>query len=74
VIDKRVIERQALESVLRPLAEMVLEIGIDKPLADYSRAEVLSMVECIVDGYQAYMEKKLHEIYEEYFEVPYVRS
>ena len=74
MIDKRVIEQQALESVLRPLAEIVLEIGIDKTLADYSKAEALSVAECIVDAYQAYMEKKLNEIYEEYFEVPYVRS
>lgn len=55
MIDKTSIEQQALTSVLRPLGEAVTEIGMDKPLSAYTREEVLTLVETVVDAWQKHL-------------------
>ena len=55
MIDKTPLEQQALASALRPLGETVIEIGMDKPLSAYTREEVLTLIETIVDAWQKYL-------------------
>jgi hypothetical protein len=55
MIDKTPLEQEALTAILRPLWEIVREIGRDKPLSAYSREEVLTMVEGVVDAWQDYL-------------------
>ena len=55
MIDKTPLEQQALASALRPLGEAVAEIGMDKPLSAYTREEVLTLIEVVVDAYQKHL-------------------
>jgi len=55
MIDKTPLEQQALASVLRPLGEVVAEIGMDKSLSAYTREEVLTLIETVVDAWQKYL-------------------
>ena len=55
MIDKTPLEQQALVAVLRPLGEIVTEIGMDKPLSAYTREEVLILIEVVVDAYQKHL-------------------
>ena len=45
-------ESRALESVLQPLGDYVVSIGIDKPLSEYERAEILQLINVIITNYQ----------------------
>ena len=55
MIDPSEMELAALKSCLPPLGEYVASIGMTRPLADYGKAEVLRLVEVVVDAYQAHM-------------------
>ncbi len=55
VIDPSDMELAAMRSTLAPLGEYVASIGMDRPLADYGKDEVLRLVEVVVDAYQAHM-------------------
>jgi len=55
VIDPSDMEIAAMQSALAPLGEYVTSIGMDRPLADYGKDEVLRLVEVVVDAYQAHM-------------------
>jgi hypothetical protein len=55
MIDKTPLEQAALAATLLPLWEITQEIGQDKPLSAWSREEVLTMVEGIVDAWQSYL-------------------
>lgn len=55
VIDPSDMEIAAMRSALGPLGEYVASIGMDRPLADYGKDEVLRLVEVVVDAYQAHM-------------------
>lgn len=52
MIDPTEIEKLCIEQTLRPLGEVVAEIGMNKPLAEYTRAEVLTLIEVVVGNYQ----------------------
>ena len=52
MIDPTKDEKRAMESALQPLGEYVSEIGMHRPLQDYSREEVLTLIEVIVTAYQ----------------------
>ena len=54
MIDKTETEERAFVSVLHPLGEIATEIGLDKSLANYTREEVLTLIEGVVDAYQKY--------------------
>ena len=55
VIDPSDMELAAMRSALAPLGEYVASIGMNRPLADYGKDEVLRLVEVVVDAYQAHM-------------------
>ena len=55
MIDPTEMEVAAMNSCLPPLGEYVGSIGMDRPLADYGKAEVLRLVEVVIDAYQAHM-------------------
>ena len=55
MIDKTHLEELALASALSPLGEIVTEIGMEKPLAEYTREEALTMIEVVVSAYQKYI-------------------
>ena len=55
MIDPSEMELAAMRSALAPLGDYVASIGMDRPLADYGKAEVLRLVEVVVDAYQAHM-------------------
>lgn len=55
MIDPTEMEMAAMRSCLAPLGEYVGSIGMERPLADYSRNEVLTLVEVVVTAYQAHM-------------------
>jgi hypothetical protein len=55
MIDKTLLEQQALTAILRPLGEVVTEIGMDKPLSAYTRQEVLTVIETVVDTWQKHL-------------------
>ena len=55
MIDPTEHERAAMIAALIPLGEIVTEIGMDKPLADYTREEVLPLIEVVVTAYQDHL-------------------
>lgn len=55
MIDKTLLEQQALVVALRPLGEAVTEIGMDKPMSAYTRQEVLILIETVVDAWQKHL-------------------
>lgn len=55
MIDLTDIEKQCMERTLQPLGEVVTEIGMQKPLAQYTRAEVLTLIEVVVGNYQMFL-------------------
>jgi hypothetical protein len=52
MIDPSDMEIAAMQSCLGPLGQYVSAIGMQKPLADYTREEVLSLIEVVVTVYQ----------------------
>ena len=54
MIDKTEIEAFALASALRPLGEIAKEIGMRKPIFEYTKEEALTLIEVVVDAYQKY--------------------
>ena len=50
--DATELERAAMTATLAPLGEYVGSIGMHRPLADYSKQEVLTLVEVIITAYQ----------------------
>jgi hypothetical protein len=55
MIDPTEMELAAMRAALAPLGDYVASIGMARPLADYGKAEVLRLVEVVVDAYQAHM-------------------
>lgn len=52
MIDPSDMEIAAMQSCLAPLGEYVGSIGMQRPLADYSRQEVLMLIDVVVTAYQ----------------------
>ena len=55
MIDATAIERAAMAAALHPLGEFVAEVGLEKPLADYTREQILTLVEVVVDAYHDHL-------------------
>ena len=55
MIDPTPHEKAAMQAVLMPLGEIVGEIGMQKPLADYSKEQVLTLIEVVVTAYQDHL-------------------
>lgn len=47
------IAEQARNQCLAPLGDVVAHIGMERAVADYSKAEVLSLIEAVVTAYQS---------------------
>ncbi len=62
MIDMTDFERSAIQGCLRPLAECVAEIGMNKPLSAYSKEDILTLIEVIVTAYQNEMRKGSPEV------------
>ena len=58
MIDLTKAEKDSIESALKPVGEYVAEIGMNRPVADYSREEVLCLIEVAVTAYQDSMRQK----------------
>ena len=52
MIDPSDMELAAMRACLSPLGEYVGSIGMERPLADYTREEVLTLIEVVVTAYQ----------------------
>ncbi len=48
------LEQSAMAAALAPLGDYVSSIGMNRPMADYSKQEVLTLVEVVVTAYQHY--------------------
>ena len=59
------LEQKAVESVLGPLGDYVMQVGMDKGLGQYSKAEILGLVDTILEAYH----RTLQELYKD--EVPF---
>ena len=55
VLDPSDLEIAAMKSVLAPLGDYVTSLGMERPLADYGKEEILRLIEVVVDAYQAHM-------------------
>ena len=55
MIDKTHLEELALAAALPFLGEIATEIGMEKPLAEYTREEALTLIEVVVSAYQKYI-------------------
>ena len=55
MIDPSEMELTAMVSCLAPLGEYVGAIGMQRPLADYSKDEVLMLIDVVVTAYQEHM-------------------
>mgnify|MGYP006976396556 CR=1 FL=1 len=55
MIDPSDMELAAMASCLAPLGEYVGSIGMHRPLADYSKDEVLMLIDVVVTAYQEHM-------------------
>ena len=52
MIDPSLLEQYCLRQVLRPLGEYVARVGMQKPLAEYTKDEVLLLIDAVVTAYQ----------------------
>jgi Family of unknown function (DUF6511) len=55
VIDATELEQAAMAAALGPLGEYVASIGMDRPLPEYSREEVLTLIEVVVTAFQDHL-------------------
>ena len=52
MIDPTEMEQAALAACLKPLGDYVAALGLDKPLAAYSKNQVLGLIEVVITTYQ----------------------
>ena len=67
MIDPTAHEQAAMQAVLKPLGEYVASIGMHCGLANYTRCEILTLVEVVIAAYHDH----LRDAVREEFEVPY---
>jgi hypothetical protein len=49
------LEKAAMTAALSPMGEYVGSIGMQRPLADYQKEEVLTLIEVVITAYQNHM-------------------
>ena len=59
------LEQKAAESVLAPLADYLMAVGMGKGLGDYSKTEIVGLVDTVLESYH----QTLQELYKD--EVPF---
>ncbi|ABK45101.1 hypothetical protein Mmc1_2605 [Magnetococcus marinus MC-1] len=57
MVDATKLEKAAMAATLPLLGEYVASVDMQRPLASYSKEEVLTMVEVVITAYQEYMAK-----------------
>lgn len=62
MIDPTDFEKACMEKALRPLGEIVAEIGTHKAFADLSREQALTLIEVVVTAYMDELSKGSEEI------------
>ena len=62
MIDPTDFEKACMEKTLRPLGEIVAEIGPHKAFADLSRDQVMTIIEVVVTAYMDELSKGSEEI------------
>jgi hypothetical protein len=55
VVNPTELEQAAMAAALAPLGEYVASVGMDRLLADYSREEVLTLIEVVVTAFQDHL-------------------
>lgn len=55
MVDLTELEKAAIRVAMKPVAEIMEEIGWGKRLADLSEAQVLTVIEVAIDGFQTAM-------------------
>ena len=55
MVDLTELEKAAIRTAMKPVAEIMEEIGWDKRLADLSEAQVLTLIAVAIDGFQTAM-------------------
>ncbi|MBF0097150.1 MAG: hypothetical protein HQM04_10735 [Magnetococcales bacterium] len=55
MVDATKLEQAAMAATLPPLGEYVGSIGMNRPLSEYSREEVMTLVEVVITAYQHYI-------------------
>jgi hypothetical protein len=61
MIDLTKLEKEAIESALKPLGEYVAEVGMDKPLSQYKREEILCLIEVALSAYFDFMQSRVDD-------------
>ncbi len=56
MIDKTKNEQAALEAALKPVSEYVGEIGFNVPVGNYSKKQILTLVEVAVTAFQNHLQ------------------
>ena len=55
MVDPTKLEQAAIAAALAPLGEYVGSIGMNRPVEDYSCAEVLTLIEVVVTAFQDHL-------------------
>jgi len=77
VVDPTEMEIAAMHAALAPLGDFVVAAGLERPLAEYRKEEVLRLIEVVVDAYQAHMieeHERLAAKERSYFEARLIRE
>lgn len=62
MIDPTDFEKECMSAALKPLGEVVAEIGMHRPFADLNKHEVLTIIEVVVTAYQCRMREGSSEV------------
>lgn len=52
MIDPTDLDKKAMAAALKPLGEYVASIGMHRPLSEYTREEVLVMIDVVVTAFE----------------------
>jgi hypothetical protein len=64
-VNRTDLEQKAAESVLAPLADYAMAVGMEKGLGSYSKDEIIGLVDTVLESYH----RTLQELYKD--EVPF---
>lgn len=64
VIDPTIHEKAAMQAALKPLGEYVASIGMHRGLANYTKEEILTLVEVTVTAYHDYLRAAVTDEFE----------
>ena len=74
MIDPTIHEKAAMQAALKPLGEYVASIGMHRGLANYTKEEILTLVEVTVTAYHDHLRSPLQRNLKWDASMTYVRS